>query len=81
MTKPVCWIIKSDRYGSTLARNGRFYNMTDPDNFKTYKRAGNAERKLDELAGAFTGAFTAIALYPGDQIDCCGRITRAQDLD
>ena len=70
--KPVCWVIKCDRFGSILAEDGRFMNMTPVENIKYYKREGNATRKLL----AMSPGFTAYALYDGDVIDCCGRITR-----
>jgi len=71
--KPAFWIIKSNRFGSVLARNGGMFNRTAVDNIKTYKREGDATRRLMRMT---SGAFTAYAVYPGDTLDCCGRITR-----
>lgn len=68
--KPAFWLIRSDRYGSTLGRDGRFWNMKDPNEFKTYKTEGWATRKLRRL----NGEFTAVAVYLGEVVDCCGRI-------
>jgi hypothetical protein len=71
--KPAFWIIKSDRFDSVLATNGRFYNLVSVNRIKTYKREHNATRKLFTLP---PGRFTAYAVYAGDTIDCCGRITK-----
>lgn len=75
--KPACWIIKCDRFDTTLSVDGRFMKMTPVDNFKYYKREGNATRRLLKLGG---DGFTAHALHEGDSIDCCGRITRKDQL-
>ena len=73
--KPAFWIIRSNRFASVLANNGRFYNLTCIENIKRYKREHNATAKLLRL---HPDDFTAFALYPGDTLDCCGRITRAK---
>jgi len=76
MSKPVHWIIKCDRFDTILGNDGRFFKMTPVDNFKYYKREGNATRRLLKLGGE---GFTAYALHEGDEIDCCGRITRKEE--
>ena len=51
MTKPAYWIIRCDRFGTTLGNDGKFYRMTPIENFKTYRREGNATRRLLRLGG------------------------------
>ena len=78
--KPAFWIIKSNRFNSVLGVNGKFYNMTPIENIKEYKREGNAMRRIRHLQRSIPPedqpAFTAYALYPGDSLDCCGRIEK-----
>lgn len=78
--KPACWIIKSNRFGSVLGVDGKFYNMVSVDRIKEYKSEGWAARKLMRLGGRGNGDFTAYAVYAGDSIDCCGRITKGEEL-
>ena len=73
--KPVFWIIKSDRFGSVLCADNKFRNLASVERFKVYKREGNATSKLRRLGDGHT----AYALYAGDVLDCCGRITRKGD--
>ena len=73
--KPAFWIIRCDRFSTTLGRDGKFYRMKDPNDFQTYKTEGWAIRRLVRLGG---DGFTAYAVYEGDELDCCGRITRAR---
>ena len=73
--RPLYWIIKSDRFGTILCKDGKFYGMAPIESFKTYKREGDAANRLDKLKGCFT----AFALYDGDTIDCCGRINHTPE--
>jgi len=71
--KPAFWIIRCNRFGSTLGRDGKFWNMKDPGDFQTYKTEGWATRRLCRLGDGFT----AVAVHAGDTLDCCGRVFKA----
>lgn len=71
--KPAYWIIKCNRFDTTLGIDGKFYRMIPIENFKIYKREGNATRRLLKLGGQ---GFSAHAVHYGDTLDCCGRITK-----
>ena len=75
--KPVFWIIKNDRFNSVLCDDNKFRNLAAVERFKVYKREGNAAIKLCGLGDGHT----AFALYAGDVLDCCGRITRKANND
>lgn len=74
--KPAFWIIRCDHLAATLARDGKFYRSKDPNDFQKYKTEGWAVRRLCRLGDGHT----AYAVYAGDELDCCGRITRARHV-
>ena len=76
--KPAFWIIRNNRFGSTLGVDGKWYNMTSVENIKTYKTEGGMTRRLRRISP--TCDCTAFAVYPGETLDCCGRILNEQGV-